>query len=97
MPRLNCIKFFFRCELFASPPFPCFNVADLEKAAASNIIYHPRDVLANQKKSVQLIYCDLYTKNKHFVSTYVGSSAYGEITESGVNALVNAINTIRCI
>jgi hypothetical protein len=63
----------------------------LEKAAASNIIFHPRDVLANQKKSIQLIYCDLYTKNKHFVSTYVGSSAYGEVTESGVNALVDAI------
>jgi len=46
-----------------------------ENSASSTIVYHPRDVLASQKTSIQVIYRDLYTKNRHFVSTYVGSSA----------------------
>lgn len=89
--RLNCMKIFFRCGFFAEPAYPCFVANDLENAASSTIIYHPRDVLANQKASIQVIYRDLYTKNRHFVSTYVGSSAYGEVTEGGVTALIEAM------
>jgi hypothetical protein len=40
-----------------------------------------------------LIYTNIYRQNADFVSTFSGSPSYGEITENGVEALIQGINT----
>jgi len=89
--RLNCLKIFFRCGLFFDHFFP-FVGSDEWKAAQENFIcYHPRSSNVLQKNSIKVTYKLLFTKNKDFVSTYPGSSSYGEVTESGVNLIIDTI------
>lgn len=69
---------------------PCFVADDLELAASSAIMYHPTNVLAVQNASIPVIYKDLYSNNSHFVAT-ADSSSYYEITENGVDLMIEAI------